>query len=206
MSTYHLRTPVSEDAVRKLRINDVVYLSGDMFTARDEAHHRALKYHREGKALPIDVKDKALYHCGPLVKEVDGQYTVVSAGPTTSMRMETLEYEFLEKFSVRIVIGKGGMGSRTTEAMKKFGAVYCAFTGGAGALAGKAIKGVKSVDWLDLGTPEALWTLEVEDFGPLTVAIDTHGHNLHADVAKQVNENKKKIYNMIQSGFSKTII
>jgi fumarate hydratase subunit beta len=206
MSTYHLRTPVSEDDVRKLRINDVVYLSGDLFTARDEAHHRALKYHREGKELPINVKGKALYHCGPLVKEVDGQYTVVSAGPTTSMRMEMFECEFLEKFPVRIVIGKGGMGSRTTDAMKKFGAVYCAFTGGAAALAGKAIKSVKSVDWLDLGTPEALWTLEVEDFGPLTVAIDTQGRNLHADVAKQVDENKKKIYQMISLGSEKTSI
>ena len=124
MSTYHLRTPVSEDDVRKLRINDVVYLSGDLFTARDEAHHRALKYHREGKEMPIEVKGKALYHCGPLVKKVDGQYTVVSAGPTTSMRMEMFEYEFLEKFTVRIIIGKGCMGSRTTDAMKKFGAVY----------------------------------------------------------------------------------
>jgi len=206
MSTYHLRTPVSEDDVRKLRINDVVYLSGDLFTARDEAHHRALMYHREGRELPIDVKGKALYHCGPLVKEVDGQYTVVSAGPTTSMRMEMFEYEFLEKFPVRIVIGKGGMGSRTTDAMKKYGAVYCAFTGGAAALAGKAIKGVKSVDWLDLGTPEALWTLEVKDFGPLTVAIDAHGRNLHADVAKQVDENKKKIFQMISLGSVKTSI
>jgi len=206
MSTYHLRTPVSEEDVRKLKISDVVYLSGDLFTARDEAHHRALKYHLEGKELPIDVEGKALYHCGPLVKEVEGQYTVISAGPTTSMRMEMFEYEFLEKFPVRIVIGKGGMGSRTTEAMKKFGAVYCAFTGGAAVLAGQAIKGVKSVDWLDLGTPEALWLLEVADFGPLTVAIDTHGRNLHADVAKQVDENKKQIYKMIRSGFPNTTI
>jgi fumarate hydratase subunit beta len=204
MSTYHLRTPVSEEDVRKLKISDVVYLSGDLFTGRDEVHHRALKYHFEGKELPIDVDGKALYHCGPLVKEIDGQYTVISAGPTTSMRMEMFEYEFLEKFPIRIVIGKGGMGSRTTEAMKKFGAVYCAFTGGAAALAGQAIKGVKSVDWLDLGTPEALWTLEVADFGPLTVAIDTHGRNLHADVAKQVDENKKLIYKMINLGSIKT--
>ena len=206
MNTYHLRTPISEDDVRKLKINDVVYLSGDLFTARDEAHHRALKYHLEGKELPIAVEGKALYHCGPLVKEVNEQYKVISAGPTTSMRMEMFEYKFLEKFPIRIVIGKGGMGSRTTEAMKKFGAVYCAFTGGAAVLAGQAIKGVKSVDWLDLGTPEALWTLEVEDFGPLIVAIDTHGHNLHAEVAKQVDENKKKIYQMISSGYVKANI
>lgn len=206
MNTYRLRTPITEDDVRKLQINDIVYLSGDLFTARDEAHHRALEYHLKGKELPIDVQGKALYHCGPLVKEVDGQYKVVSAGPTTSMRMEMFEYRFLKTFPIRIVIGKGGMGSRTTEVMKKLGAVYCAFTGGAAALAGQAIKSVKSVDWLDLGTPEALWLLEVEDFGPLTVAIDTHGHNLHADVAKLVDENKKKIYQMINLGSIKTSI
>jgi fumarate hydratase subunit beta len=205
MQTYHLRTPVSEVEIRALQINDVVYLSGELFTARDEAHHRALEFHREGKAFPIDVEGKALYHCGPLVKDVDGQYQVVSAGPTTSMRMEMFESEFLEAFRVRIVIGKGGMGARTTEAMKKFGAVYCAFTGGAGALAGQAIQGVKSVDWLDLGMPEALWMLDVADFGPLIVAIDAHGHNLHADIAKQVDEKKQHIYQLIGLGAGQAV-
>ncbi len=199
MHVYHLQTPLSEDAVRTLHINDVVFLSGEVFTARDEAHHRALTYYREGKALPLDVAGKALYHCGPLVKAVAGQYQVVSAGPTTSMRMEMFEAEFLERFRVRMVIGKGGMGPRTTEAMQQVGAVYCAFTGGAGALAGQAIRGVKSVDWLDLGMPEALWTLDVADFGPLIVAIDTCGQNLHAAVAQAVATKRQQIYR--QMGF-----
>ncbi len=200
MTTYHLRTPLSEDDVRVLHINDVVYLSGEVVTARDEAHHRALAYYRDGKALPIDVAGKAIYHCGPLVTSVAGQYRVVSAGPTTSMRLERFEAEFLERFRVRMVIGKGGMGARTTEAMQRFGAVYCAFTGGAGALAGQAVRGVKSVEWLDLGMPEALWTLDVADFGPLIVAIDTHGQNLHADVMKAVAAKRQQIYR--QMGFA----
>ena len=197
MAEYHLRTPISEEDVRRLRVGDAVYVTGDMFTARDSAHRRALEYHAEGKELPIDMEGKALFHCGPLVKKVRGEYRIISAGPTTSTRMEIFEDEFIEKFRVRVVIGKGGMGPRTTEACKKFGAVYCAFTGGAGALAGKAIKRVKSVEWLDLGMPEALWILEVEDFGPLTVAIDTNGNNLYADVAKQVDKNKEQIYQRI---------
>lgn len=197
MAEYYLRTPISEEDVRKLRVGDAVYVSGDMFTARDSAHRRALDYHAAGKEIPIDMKGKALFHCGPLVQKVNEKYRIVSAGPTTSTRMEIFEDEFIEKFRVRVIIGKGGMGPRTTAACKKFGAVYCAFTGGAGALAGKAIKNVRSVEWLDLGMPEALWILEVEDFGPLTVAIDTYEKNLYADVSKQVDKNKKQIYQKI---------
>jgi fumarate hydratase subunit beta len=81
--------------------------------------------------------------------------------------------------------------------MKQYGAVYGAFTGGAAVLAAKAVKNVKSVEWFDLGMPEALWIFEVEDFGPLTVAIDSHGNNLFEDVAKKVEENKQKIYEKI---------
>lgn len=197
MVEYHLRTPISERDVRKLKINDVVYITGNIFTARDAAHERALEYCREGKRLPINMKGLALFHSGPLVKEADGKYEVISAGPTTSARMEMFEDDFIEKLGIRVVIGKGGMGSRTVEAMKKFGAVYCAFTGGAGVLAGKAIKGVKSVEWLDLGMPEALWILDVEEFGPLIVAIDSYGNNLYANVMEKVEKNKMKIYRMI---------
>lgn len=118
----------------------------------------------------------------------------MAAGPTTSTRMDIFEDEFIKNFKVRVVIGKGGMGKRTTDAMAKYGALYGAFTGGAAILAAKAIKNVRGVEWLDLGTPEALWIFEVEDFGPLTVAIDSHGNNLFMDVAKAVEENRKKIY------------
>jgi fumarate hydratase subunit beta len=86
------------------------------------------------------------------------------------------------------------MGKRTTEAMKKYGAVYGAFTGGAAVLAAKAIKQVKALEWADLGMPEALWILEAEEFGPLTIAIDSHGNNLFEEVKKKVEEGKVKVY------------
>jgi fumarate hydratase subunit beta len=86
------------------------------------------------------------------------------------------------------------MGKKTADAMKKYGAVYGAFTGGAAVLAARAIKNVRSVEWYDLGMPEAMWVLEVEDFGPLTVAIDAHGNNLFEDVRKSVEETRQKIY------------
>jgi fumarate hydratase subunit beta len=194
MTTYKLRTPISEEDVRKLRVNDVVYVSGTIVTARDQAHRRALEMVKEGKKIPIDLKGLAVFHCGPIVKKEGDKWIAVAAGPTTSTRMDIFEDEFIKAFGVRVVIGKGGMGRRTTEAMKKYGAVYGAFTGGAAVLAAKTIKNVRTVEWYDLGVPEAMWVLEVEDLGPLAISIDSRGNNLFEDVKKQVEENKQKVY------------
>jgi fumarate hydratase subunit beta len=194
MAVYHLRTPILEEEIRKLRVKDVIYITGSIVTARDQAHRRALEYLKEGKPLPINLEGLAVYHCGPVVKKEGDKWVAVAAGPTTSTRMDIFEDELIKNFKVRVVIGKGGMGKRTTEAMAKYGAVYGAFTGGAALLAAKAIKDIRGVEWLDLGTPEALWIFEVEDFGPLTVAIDSHGNNLFLEVEKNVEENRRKIY------------
>jgi len=197
MATYKLKTPISEADIRKLKVNDIIYISGTIFTARDQAHRRAIELQKEGKKPPIDMTGLAVFHCGPIVKKEDDKWIVVAAGPTTSTRMDLFEDEFIKNFKVKVVIGKGGMGKKTTDAMKQHGAVYGAFTGGAAVLAAKAVKNVKSVEWFDLGMPEALWIFEVENFGPLTVAIDTHGNNLFENVAKKVEENKQKIYEKI---------
>jgi fumarate hydratase subunit beta len=194
MATYKLKTPISEEDIRKLKVNDVLYITGTMVTARDQAHRRALEMAKEGKQIPIDLKGLAVFHCGPIVKKEGDKWIAVAAGPTTSTRMDIFEDEFIKTFGVRVVIGKGGMGKRTTEAMKKYGAVYGAFTGGAAVLAAKTIKNVRTVEWLDLGVPEALWVFEVEEFGPLAVSIDSYGNNLFENVKKQVEENKQKIY------------
>jgi len=194
MATYKLKTPISEEDVRKLKVNDVIYVTGTMFTARDSAHKRALEYYKQGKKMPINPQGLAIFHCGPIVKKENNKWTIVAAGPTTSTRMDLFEDEFIKNYKVRVVIGKGGMGKKTTDAMKKYGAVYGAFTGGAAVLAARAVKNVKTVEWFDLGMPEALWILEVEEFGPLTVAIDSHGNNLFEEVRKKVEENKPKIY------------
>ncbi len=129
-----------------------------------------------------------------MVAKDGDKWIAVAAGPTTSTRMDIFEDEFIKDFKVRVVIGKGGMGKKTTDAMAKYGAVYGAFTGGAAVLAARAIKNVKSVEWYDLGMPEAMWVFEVEEFGPLVVAIDSHGNNLFTDVQKSVEESKQKIY------------
>jgi len=194
MATYKLTTPISEEQIRKLKVNDIVYITGTIITARDQAHKRALQYHKEGKQLPINLEGLAVFHCGPIVKKEGDEWIIVAAGPTTSTRMDIFEDEFIKNFKTRVIIGKGGMGKRTTDAMQKYGAIYGAFTGGAAVLAAKAIKKVRTVEWFDLGMPEAFWILEAEEFGPLTVAIDSHGNNLFEDVKKKTEENRKSIY------------
>jgi fumarate hydratase subunit beta len=194
MAVYKLKTPISEADVRKLKVNDVLYVTGTIVTARDQAHRRALEYFKEGKPLPLDLEGLAVFHCGPVMSKEGDKWIAVAAGPTTSTRMDLFEDEFIKNFKVRVVIGKGGMGKKTTDALAKYGAVYGAFTGGAAILAAKAIKSVKSVEWYDLGMPEAMWVFEAQEFGPLAIAIDSHGNNLFADVQKTVEANKLKIY------------
>jgi len=194
MTVFKLKTPISEEQIRKLKVNDVLYVTGTVVTARDQAHRRAIEYFKEGKALPLNLEGLAVFHCGPVVAKQGDKWIAVAAGPTTSTRMDIFEDEFIKDFKVRVVIGKGGMGKKTTDAMAKYGAVYGAFTGGAAVLAAKAIKNVKSVEWYDLGMPEAMWVFEVEDFGPLAIAIDSHGNNLFTDIQKTVEEKRQKIY------------
>ena len=196
MAEYTLNFPISDEDITKLKIGDVIYVNGLMVMARDEAHSRALEFAEEGKPLPVDLVGNGLFHCGPVVgKNDDGSWFVKAAGPTTSSRMNLFEAEFLEKFKVKVIVGKGGMDKRTGEALQKHKAVYCAFTGGAGVIAANGIKdnNMKEVHWLDLGTPEALWVFEAKKFGPLIVAMDIHGDSLYENVIKQAKENIKAI-------------
>ncbi|WP_461866299.1 FumA C-terminus/TtdB family hydratase beta subunit [Thermococcus sp.] len=163
-----LTTPLSQKDILKLRAGDVVYLSGVIYTARDMAHRRIIEL-----GPPVDLEGAVIYHCGPVVRETGNSYEIVSAGPTTSARMNSYLEEILS-LGIRGIIGKGGMNPEPFKGR----AVYFAFTGGAGALAAKSIKRVIDVFWLDLGVPEAIWVLEVEDF-PLLVAIDPHGNSLY---------------------------
>ncbi|MCC6046106.1 MAG: FumA C-terminus/TtdB family hydratase beta subunit [Ignisphaera sp.] len=193
MAEYKLKTPLSEEDVRKLRAGDIVYLTGVIYTARDAAHRRIMEYLKAGKPLPFDLRNGAIYHCGPVVAKKDGQWIVVAGGPTTSTRMELYEYDVIEKLGVRMVIGKGGMGKKTAEACVKYGAVYVTYTGGAAVLAAQSIKRVIDVHWLDLGIPEAVWVLEVENFGPLVVAIDSTGRNLIEEVVEKSVKKKEEL-------------
>jgi fumarate hydratase subunit beta len=176
---YKLRTPLKDEDVEKLRVGDTLYISGVMVSARDAAHARMVEHLREGKPLPVDLRGGVIYHAGPVAKKEGDAWRIIAMGPTTSARMEAFEAEVIERLGVKLIIGKGGMGKKTAEAMRKFKAAYAIFTGGAGVLAAQAIKRVVDVHWLDLGMAEAMWVLEVEDFGPLTVMIDPTGRNYY---------------------------
>ena len=193
MTKYNLFTPISEKDILNLKIGDIVFISGFLTTSRDQAHLRALEYFRKKKEVPIDYGNSALFHCGPVVKKIDNDWTVIAAGPTTSNRMEEVEHEFIRIFNVRMIVGKGGMGEKTTKSLKENKAIYCSYTGGAGALAAKAIERVVKVEWLDLGIPEAAWTFEVKNFGPCIVSIDSKGNNLYSEVSAKVRENYERI-------------
>jgi fumarate hydratase subunit beta len=197
LASFELKTPLSKNDVDKLNIGDTVFLSGILVTARDQAHKRALQYDKEGKVLPLSLQGLALYHCGPIVAERRGEKIVVAAGPTTSTRMDLYEDQFIQKFGIRMIIGKGGMGEKTIKACEKFGAVYCSFTGGAALLAKKGIRRVKGVEWSDLGMAEAMWIFEVERFGPVVVTIDSKGNSLHEQIARDVRNNVQHIYEKI---------
>jgi tartrate/fumarate subfamily iron-sulfur-dependent hydro-lyase beta chain len=169
---------VSTEDIKKLNVGDTIYISGKIFTARDEAHHKLLE--ADKSSIPFDPSEMALFHCGPLMKKTNKGWQVVSAGPTTSSRMEIFEDKFIEKYGINIIIGKGGMGERTEKALQKYTCVYTSYTGGAGALAAEKVKEVPAVYWLEeLGMPEAVWIFKVEEFGPLVVAIDSHGRSIY---------------------------
>ena len=168
-----LRTPLTESDVLKLKAGDIVHLSGTIYTARDSAHRKIIELAGRG-GLPFRLEGAVIYHCGPVVRKTRKGWEVISAGPTTSARMNRYLDDILS-LGIRGIMGKGGMDPEPFKGR----AVYFAFTGGAGSLAAESIKRVKAVHWLDeLGIPEALWVLEVEDF-PLVVAIDAHGGSLY---------------------------
>jgi fumarate hydratase class I len=172
-----LSTPLSDGDVRRLKAGDVVLLSGTVFTGRDEVH----KYLHKGGDLDA-IKGGVIYHCGPVVLEEAGKYRVVAAGPTTSIREEPYQADVIERFGVKAVIGKGGMGPKTLKACQDHGCVYLHGIGGAAQIYAKCVESVENVYLKQFGSPEAVWELRVKDF-PAVVTMDSHGRSLHQEVA-----------------------
>lgn len=176
-----LTTPISEAAIRALKVGDEVGITGTIFTGRDAVH----KYLHEGGKLPpeVNLQNGVLYHCGPVViKDDQGQWKCVAAGPTTSIREEPYQWQVIRDFGLRGVIGKGGMGDKTLAACRDYGCVYLHAIGGAAQVLAECIKRVKNVYMMaEFGAPEAIWEFEVENF-PVVVTIDSHGNSLHKEV------------------------
>jgi fumarate hydratase, class I len=171
-----LQAPITEEQVRALRVGDVVLVNGAMFTGRDAVHAHLMKH-----APPVSLDGQVLYHCGPVMVQEGGQWTVKAAGPTTSIREEPYQGEVIRRYGVRAVIGKGGMGAKTLQAMQEAGAVYLNAIGGAAQFYARCIERVDGVSLSEFGTPEAMWQFAVRDF-PAIVTMDAHGNSLHKDV------------------------
>jgi L(+)-tartrate dehydratase beta subunit len=175
MTEKRLTTPINSSDLTELRVGDLVYLSGTMVTGRDEVYQRIV---RQGRPSPVELKGLAVFHAGPIVRQTGGGWELVSIGPTTSMRMESCQAEFLEQTGAKIIVGKGGMGEKTAQACQKQGVIYVIAPGGCAALAAAQVQAIETAHWLDLSMGEAMWVLRVKDFGPLIVSIDTRGNNL----------------------------
>lgn len=174
-----LTTPLTEEQVRSLKVGDVVLLSGRAYTGRDAVHHHLMSHEP-----PVDLRGGVIYHCGPVVAKEGSGWRVTAAGPTTSIREEPYQGDIIKRYGVRAVIGKGGMGAKTSAALKESGAVYLNAIGGAAQFYAKTIECVDDVSLLEFGTPEAMWHLVVKDF-PAIVTMDAHGNSLHKDVEQE---------------------
>ena len=173
-----LIAPINEEQIRALKVGDIVLISGEMYTGRDAVHSYLMKHEP-----PVDLNGSVLYHCGPVVMKDNGSYRITAAGPTTSIREEPYQADIIKRYGVRAVMGKGGMGKRTLDAMKEAGAVYLNAIGGAAQYYARCIEQVMDVNLLEFGVPEAMWHLKVKEF-PAIVTMDAHGNSLHADVDK----------------------
>lgn len=183
-----LTTPLSEADVRSLKAGDIVMLNGAVFTGRDAVH----KYLFKGGDLPV-LKDAVIYHCGPVVLEENGEYRVVAAGPTTSIREEPYQAAVIEKYGIKAVIGKGGMGAKTLEACQRFGCVYLHAIGGAAQIYAQCIEKTPRVFLKDeFGSPEAVWEMHVKNF-PAVVTMDSHGRSLHAEVSETSRQRLQQV-------------
>lgn len=170
-----LTTPIRDEDIESLRIGDIVYLSGSIATARDEGHRRLVE---AGMRPNFSLAGMALFHAGPIVKKTDTGWETVAIGPTTSMRMERFEKDFIRMTGVKLIIGKGGMGADTVQACKEYKAIHTVFPGGCAVSAAECVLETPGVEWEDLGMPEAFWIMRVKELGPLIVSIDTQGGNL----------------------------
>ena len=198
-----LITPVSTEDLKDIKVGDIVYLDGSMTTCRDVAHRRLVE---EGRELPVDVRNNAIFHAGPIIRPLENdKFEMVSVGPTTSMRMEKFEYEFVKETGVQVIIGKGGMKENTERACKEFGAIHCVFPAGNAVVAATEVEEIVRAEWRDLGMPETLWNCRVKEFGPLIVSIDTEGNNMFEKNKVTFNERKDAVYEKIskQVGFIK---
>lgn len=195
MAHYQLTMPVTEEQVRQLRVNDTVTLESTLFGIRDATQIHMLD---RGRSTRFDLHGHAVIHTAPNVRKVERSeafpagYQPVCIGTTTSDRMERFTRPLMERFGVRFIVGKGGMREGSLEAFRDLGGAYLAIVGGTAALETTWIEQIEDVDLDDLN-PESLWKFRIRHFGPLLVAMDSHGGSLYTEVRADVDARRAEV-------------
>ncbi len=190
MAQYRLTLPLKEADVRQLKVGDQVILDGVIFGIRDATLIHIFDYNEKP---PVSLEGTALLHTAPNVRKEGDKWFPVCVGTTTSTRMDRFTGGLLKEYGVRAIIGKGGLYEESTRLLKEYGGVYLAIVGGAASVETVQIEEIEAVYYEELN-PECLWQFRVKDFGPLTVAIDSHGNNLYFDIKAKAKDRLSEIY------------
>jgi len=190
MAEHRLQSPFSEQVIRQLHAGDIVYFDGLLFGIRDLTQ---IYMFDQGHEPPVSLAGAPCIHTAPSLRKTADGWEKVCIGTTTSTRMDRFTPELIGKYGVRAIIGKGGLYQGSLDAMQKYGAVYLAIVGGAASLETKQIEAIEAVYWEHLH-PEALYQFRVKDFGPLIVAMDSHGRSLYEDVKAEALRRLPQIY------------
>ena len=193
MATVHLNAPFTEEDVRALEVRDIVHFDGKLFGIRDLTQ---IYMFDEGHEPPVELAGYPCIHTAPSLKRIGERWEPISVGTTTSTRMDRFTPPLIETYGIRAIIGKGGLYEGSLKAMQRFGTVYLAIVGGAAALETRKIRGVTNVYWEHLH-PEALYEFDVEDFGPLIVAMDSRGNSLYDQVRDEARSRLPEIYRSV---------
>ena len=186
MAHYELRPPLTEAQARALRVNDTVTLEGTLYGIRDATQ---IHMFDRGRKTRFDLKGHAVIHTAPSVKKVGNKYEPICVGTTTSDRMERFTRPLMQQYGVRLIIGKGGLRDESSRAFQDLGGAYLAIVGGAAALETTWVEAIEDVDLDDLN-PESLWKFRVRGFGPLVVAMDSHGASLYAQLRSETRSRR----------------
>jgi fumarate hydratase subunit beta len=179
-----INLPLTKEDILSLHTGDIVLINGQIVTGRDKLHKFLFNKKPSKKQIPFNLEGTILYHCGPIIKKTAKGFELIAGGPTTSMRIEMYEHRIISEYGLRGVMGKGGMGRQTLNALKENGCVYLHTIGGAGVYLADRVKRVVDVWKLeDFGNTEAMWVFDVKEF-PAIVTMDAHGRSLHEKIER----------------------
>jgi tartrate/fumarate subfamily iron-sulfur-dependent hydro-lyase beta chain len=188
-----INLPLTEGDVLSLKVGEMVLINGQLVTGRDRVHKFLFDEKPDKKEIPFNLGGAILYHCGPIIKKTGKGFELVAGGPTTSMRVEMYEHQIISGYGLRGIMGKGGMGKLTLNALKKNGCVYFHTIGGAAVYLADRVRRVVDVWKLEeFGMTEAMWVFDVEEF-PAIVTMDAHGRSLHEDIEKRSYKGLRKL-------------